>query len=322
MMNPHFRAPRMALLLLGLGAASGGALACSSCGCSLSTDWASQGYAAGEGLRFDLRTDYFNQNQLREGTGRVDRGAIELPAEREIQQKTINRSTTLSVDYTPNDLWGVNFSLPYHDRFHTTIVDGDTDISTSHGKGIGDLRVLGRYQGLVADRTVGLQFGLKFATGKFHDKFIDGPQEGEPLDRGLQPGTGTTDLLLGVYHFGSINKDWEYFGQALVQQSINSREDFKPGTGLNVNLGVRYAASPTITPHIQINIRSEKRESGSNADVENSGATLIYLSPGVSVKVKEGLSLYGYFQVPVYQRVNGLQIEPRYTVSVGLRYAM
>lgn len=321
-MNPHFRAPRVALVLLGLGLASPWSMACSSCGCSLSTDWASQGYTAGEGLRFDLRTDYFNQDQLREGTGKVNRGTIEFPAGREIQQKTVNRGAALSVDYTPDELWGVNVSLPYFDRFHATIVEGDTGISTSHSKGIGDLRVLGRYQGLVEDRSLGLQFGVKFATGKFRDPFIDGPQEGEALDRGLQPGTGTTDLLLGVYHFGSINKDWEYFGQALVQQPMNSREDFKPGTGLNVNLGVRYAASPAITPHIQLNIRSERRESGANADVENSGAMLVYLSPGISMKVKDGVTLYGYAQVPIYQRVNGFQVEPRYTVSVGLRFSL
>jgi hypothetical protein len=41
--------------------------ACSSCGCSLSSDWASQGYASGQGLRLDFRFDYFNQNQFRTG---------------------------------------------------------------------------------------------------------------------------------------------------------------------------------------------------------------------------------------------------------------
>jgi hypothetical protein len=46
------------------------------------------------------------------------------------------------------------------------------------------------------------------------------------------------------------------------------------------------------------------------------------LSPGVTVSVSKALTLYGYFQVPVYQRVNGYQIEPRYSVSIGLRYSM
>ena len=310
------------ILLCGLGAASPMALACSSCGCTLSTDWASQGYAAGQGFRIDFRYDYFNQNQLRTGTGKVDKGSIDLPADRELQQETVNRNYTLALDYSPNADWGVNLQIPYFNRYHTTIVEGDTYISTSQTRSIGDVRVLGRYQGFSGDHSTGVQFGLKFATGGFHSNFIRGPQADTPLDRGLQPGTGTTDLLFGIYKFGAINRDWDYFAQALLQQPLNSREDFRPGTGLNANLGARYVANQTFTPHIQLNIRAEKRESGENADIENSGATLIYLSPGLTVKVSKGLTLYGYFQIPVYQRVNGYQIEPRYSVSFGLRYSL
>ena len=310
------------LLLCGLGMASPMAFACSSCGCMLSTDWASQGYAAGQGFRVDFRYDYFNQDHLRTGTGKVDRGSIAFPAGREIQQETVNRNYTLALDYSPNADWGVNLQIPYFDRYHTTIIDGDTDISTSHTRSVGDVRLLGRYQGFTDDRSIGLQFGLKFATGGIHNNFIDGPQADTPLDRGLQPGTGTTDLLLGIYKFGPISDDWEYFGQALLQQPLNSKEDFRPGTGLNMNLGARYVANGRVTPHIQLNVRAEKREVGANADVKNSGATLVYLSPGLTVKVSKAMTLYGYFQVPVYQRVNGFQIEPRYTVSFGLRYSM
>jgi hypothetical protein len=56
--------------------------------------------------------------------------------------------------------------------------------------------------------------------------------------------------------------------------------------------------------------------------VDNSGATLVYLSPGVNVKLTPKTSAYAYLQVPIYQRVNGLQIEARYFVSVGLRFAL
>jgi hypothetical protein len=196
------------------------------------------------------------------------------------------------------------------------------DVSTSHTRSIGDMRVLGRYRGFADDRSVGVQFGLKLPTGSFHNTFISGPQEGEPLDRGLQPGTGTTDLLLGVYRFGAINRDWDYFGEALLQQPLNSREDFRPGTGLNVTLGARYMSFERAIPQIQLNMRTEGRESGANADVENSGATLVYLSPGINFRLRPGMYAYVYGQVPIYQRVNGLQLEPRYSVSVGFSMAL
>ena len=312
---------RVSMVALAAAAFSPAALACSSCGCTLSSDWGSQGFSGGPGFRMDLRYDHFTQDQLRSGTGTVDRSSIAFPAEREIQQKTVNDNYTMSFDYSGQGNLGVSVLVPYFDRFHTTVAPGDTDISTSHTKSLGDIRVIGRYHGLFDDHGTGVQFGVKLPTGSIHNTFIDGPQLGQPLDRGLQPGTGTTDLLLGIYHFAALSRDWDYFGTALLQQPLNSKEDFKPGMGINLNFGVRYVANEAVVPHLQINVRAERRDSGANADVDSSGATLVYLSPGLTVNVGKDTKIYGFVQVPLYQRVNGLQIEPRSSVSVGVHYA-
>jgi hypothetical protein len=71
------------------------ASACSVCGCSLSSDWAAQGYAATSGLEAGLRYEYFAQSGLRSGTGRVNRAALTFPNDDEIQQRTVNRNTWL-----------------------------------------------------------------------------------------------------------------------------------------------------------------------------------------------------------------------------------
>ena len=314
---------RAAMLAGGAAFTSSPALACSSCGCSLSSDWASQGIApSGEGLRFDLRFDYFNQDQLRSGTRKVARDSLPIPNEEEIQQTTINRNYALGLDYSPNVDWGVNLQLPYYDRYHTTLAEETVDISTSHTKSIGDVRLVGRYLGLTDDHSIGLQFGLKLPTGGYKNNFIAGPVQGEPLDRGLQPGTGTTDLLVGAFTFGALSRDWDYFAQGLLQQPLNSRDGFRPGTGFNLNAGFRYMGIEGVTPSIQVNARIEGREVGRNADVANSGATLLYLSPGVNLQITDKLHGYAFIQVPFYQRVTGLQIEPRYTATVGLYYTM
>jgi len=310
------------LMLMGC-VAPGLASACSSCGCSLSTDWASQGLESGTGWRIDFRYDYINQTQLRTGTGTVDRTTV-LPGpgqSQELQQDTVTRAYNTFIDYSPNANWGVTAQIPYFDRNHTTIAPGDSDISTSNTQSLGDVRVLGRYLGFSDDHSWGVQAGVKLATGSYNNTFVDGPQAGNPLDRGVQPGTGTTDLLMGVFKFGSINRDWDYFGQALVQQPMNSKENFRPGTGLNVNFGVQYVSFERIIPQLQINTRTEKRESGANADIANSGATLVYLSPGITVKVTPAIQAFVFVQVPIYQNVNGFQIEAKYIVSAGARFA-
>ncbi|MDP9043907.1 MAG: hypothetical protein M3O01_03785 [Pseudomonadota bacterium] len=297
------------------------ASACSSCGCTLNSDWASQGLTTAQGVSVDLRADVFTQNDLRSGTGRVDRGSITFPTDREIQQKTVNRNATLSVDYGIDADWGVTVVLPVLGRYHTTVAGGDTDRSESRSSGIGDTRVVGRYQGFSPEHDWGMLLGLKLPTGSTDVNFRGGPQSGAPLDRGLQPGTGSTDLLFGAYTFGPVNQQFDYFAQALFQLPMTSKDNFKPGAGLNLTAGVRYATEGPVVPHLQFNIRTERRETGANADAPNSGATLAYLSPGATWTAAENLKVYGFVQVPVYQRVTGYQLEPKYSVSIGFRYS-
>lgn len=294
--------------------------ACSSCGCTLNADWASQGFTTKSGWSVDLRHDYFNQDELRTGTGRFDASGVAYPAEQEIQGKTVNRNTTLTVDYGISADWGVSLQLPYINRYHETVAEGDTEVSTSRSNSIGDVRVLGRYQGFSSERNWGVQFGLKLPTGRTDVNFNGGPRVDEALDRGLQPGTGSTDLLLGIYRFGPINQNFDYFGQALLQIPVTAKDEFKPGLGANLSAGVRYVTGGMVVPQLQVNARIERRESGDNADVDNSGATLVYLSPGATVNLSKQFKLYGFVQVPLYQRVNGLQIEPRSSLSIGLHY--
>jgi hypothetical protein len=302
-------------------AAAPSAQACGACGCTLNSDWASQGYAVQPGFRFDLRYDSFNQDQLRTGTRSVDRGSFVFPNDQEIQEKTLNRNTTLTLDYSPSADWGVALVVPTYNRYHVTIAAGDTDPSFSQANGLGDLRLLGRYQGFSEDHSFGVQFGLKLPTGGRQQTFNAGAEVGMPVDAGLQLGTGTTDLLLGCYAFGSLGADWGCFGQVLFQKPLAEKNGFKPADGVNANFGVRYVGFASVTPHLQLNVRAEGRESGVNADVDNSGATLAYLSPGLTCNISPKCQVYAFAQLPVAQRVNGLQLEPRSSLSVGLHWS-
>lgn len=319
-MNTVFRC----IVITGLTAASAlaptAAHACSSCGCTLSSDWDSQGFATSSGFRFDLRYDYLNQSQLRSGTQALDRADFAPPQDREIELDTINRYTTLGLDYSPNADWGIHLQLPYVDRSHRTVSEGETEISASHSSGIGDARLLVRYQGYTAERNLGIEFGLKLPTGRHDVDFSAGPEAGERLDRGLQPGSGSTDALLGAYKFGTINQDWDYFVEGQLQVVLASADRFRTGSSLNLNAGLRYMGNETFVPQIQINARGVARDSGAEADRENSGGALVDLSPGLSVKVAKKLSLFGFVQLPLYQRVNGLQLAPRITASLGARF--
>ncbi len=305
-------------LLLALTAAlpSGAVFACASCGCSLSSDWGSQGLSSSEGLRFDLRYDYLNQNEVRSGTGKF--GAWPA-ADHEQELFTQNRYLTASMDYRWNPNWGVNVQLPYIDQSHGTNgmnFDG-TDDGTSHTQSLGDVKVVASYLGLTDAHNFGVQFGVKLPTGSHSELFSGGMMAGDLLDRSLQPGTGTTDLILGAFQFGSLSQNWDYFVQATAQFPLNSSDDYKTGNSLNLNAGFRYLGLERLVPQIQINARVSGKDSGANASPDDSGGQTVYLSPGVTFPVSEKMKVYGFLQLPVYQNLNGYQLAPKYTVSVG-----
>lgn len=317
------RIPRPAILVAStaLALAAPSAFACLACGCTLNADWASQGLSGQAGWSIDLRHDILDQDDLRSGTHSVDRGAIAYPNDEEIQQKTMNRFTTFTVDDGFAEDWGLTVQVPWVDRYHTTIAEGDTAISTSDFHQLGDARVMLRYTGFARAADWGLQFGLKLPTGKTDENFVAGPQAGELLDRGLQPGTGSTDLLLGAFRFGTVGdpktSQVEWFGNTQVQVPVSHDSAFRPGNVFSLSAGLRYAGFGTVSPQAQVNARFDGRESGTASDAPNSGSTLVYFSPGVSWAATPQWSLYAFAQVPLYERVNGLQLEPRWSLSAG-----
>ena len=184
------------------------------------------------------------------------------------------------------------------------------------------MRVLARYTGFSDAQDWGLQFGLKLPSGDSHGVDFDaGPQQGQALDRGLQPGTGSTDLLVGAFKFGAVNEATDWFAQALLQIPVIADRAFRPGIGANLTAGVRYRGFESVVPQLQFNSRVERRETGSEADTPNSGAALVYFSPGATFAVTASTSVYVFGQVPVYQRVTGLQLEPKWSLSAGVHAA-
>ena len=207
------------------------AFACSSCGCTFTSDWLSQGLMTQPGQAITLRYDYVPQSQLQTGTDAIDPRTIELPPEREIERRTDNHYLTLAYDRQFASDWGINVALPILWRPHRTVAEETTEETSSNGKGIGDMRLVVRWQGLSRPGSVtGLQAGLTLPTGEFHRTFSSGPEAGEPIDRGLQPGTGTVQATLGAYHYRRLSNEIAFIAQGQVHFALNAREGFHPGT--------------------------------------------------------------------------------------------
>jgi hypothetical protein len=302
-------------------ALSSPALACASCGCTLTADWLSQGLAAQPGTTFSLRYDYVPQTKLRSGTQDVDRNAIDFPTDREIERYTYNHSVTATIDHQFANDFGIDVQLPFVTRPHSTFGEDTTEPSFSRTQGIGDLRVVGRWQGLSTPGSVtGLEAGLVLPTGGFRQTFKSGPEEGEEVDRGLQPGTGTVQAVLGAYHLGALAPELGYFVQLTGQAALDDRDGYKPGSFVQASVALNVTHWRNITPQLQLSFRATGKDSGPNSDRPNSGGEQVNVAPGLSAKLGSRVTGFGFVELPLYNRVNGYQLVPEAKFSAGLLF--
>jgi hypothetical protein len=295
------------------------AQACASCGCTLTADWLSQGLAAQPGTTFSLRYDFVPQTKLHSGTKAVDRSAIDLPADREIERHTYNHSLTMTLDHQFAGDFGLDVQLPLVARPHSTNSEDTVEPSHSNTSGIGDLRVVGRWQGLSTPGNVtGIEAGFVLPTGRFHQTFGSGPSAGEEVDRGLQPGTGTVQAVLGAYHLGAVTPELGYFVQVTGQAPLNDRDGYRPGSFIQASAALNLTHWRNVTPQLQLSFRATGRDSGPNSDRPNSGGEQVNLSPGVSAKISSKLVGFTFVELPLYTRVNGYQLVPKVKLSAGL----
>lgn len=338
----------LGLLALLSAGTSGTALACASCGCALSAD-AATGYSSDTGWSLSLQYDYINQNQLRYGSAAVARSQAaainDAGGSQEVENNTTNHYVTLGLGYAPNADWNIRFLLPYVDRSHSTYGAASNpltpdQLSVAAVDSWGDSKLIASYQGLLPTHNLGFQLGVKLPTGHYGGPnaagtgatgnspvpFHSGPNAGQLLDTSLQAGTGSTDLIVGAYYFQPISQDWDAFVNGQFQAAVRQRldqagADFRPGNALNLNIGARYMADPRYVPQVQLNIAHRAHDQGALADAANSGGTVVYLSPGLTVNVLQNTQIYGFVQLPVYSRLEGFQLAPRWTATVGVSYA-
>jgi hypothetical protein len=309
-------------ILLGAAMCAAALDASASCGsafCLVNTDWSAQGAWTGSGAVFDLKYEFIDLEQPRAGSDKVAVG--EIPAHHD-EVFTRNRNLVAGIDWNLTPLWGVSITLPYIDREHLHIHNhhGEKLEERWDFRGVGDARVQGRYVFTQSDNPempclAGVTFGLKLPTGKYDVANGDG----DLAERTLQPGTGTTDALLGAYwHTARPLEGWAYFVRGQAVLPMNSRDEFKPGAQLYADAGARYAVNSKVALMIQANALWKGQDKGANAEPEDSGQHGLFVSPGISWNATRDVQAYAFVQVPVYQWVRGVQLTADWSAVAGV----
>jgi hypothetical protein len=287
------------------------ALACA-CGCAVFDVGANAAFpnTADSGLSV-----FFRYNEMDQNKNWV--GASSAPAAWNDDKDIKTSFYTFGAQYMINHDWGVMVELPVFHRTLTTTGDGTAypngQIYSSTLTDMGDLMVEGVYSGFSPDMSTGVLFGIKLPTGNYTGPFLPPGQSADgnkdpTYDRDSLPGSGSTDLLLGAYHVGTLTADGalSYFTQARFQMAFMERAGitgtYRPGNeadlgaGLTYNLGAIGGLSK-LAPVLQL-IASDRSPDGGTASNVSSGFRRLMVAPGVDLRVNH-VKIYADVSLPL-----------------------
>ena len=209
---------------------------------------------------------------------------------------------TLGGQYVFNPSWGVSITVPYIDRYFSTTDEDSGHIVGFNHDNFGDVRLRAKYTGFSPDMATGVTLGVKLPTGDYHYS---------GFDRDTALGTGSTDLLIGAYHIGTMLPKWNWFTNSELQYPVITTADYRPGTELNVTAGTYYTGwnihSFHISPIAQLIATYRLHDSGVAAEPDNTGYKRVSFSPAIEIS-KNSWRVYSSIAFPVYQYVNGNQL--------------
>jgi hypothetical protein len=309
-------------LLAAALAALAPSIALASCGasfCAVNSNWTAESALAEAGNAFDLRYEYMNQDQPMFGSRKVRVGEVHAHHD---EVSTENRNLVFSYSHNFGNRFGVTVSgaAGERDHFHIHNHHGAQINDTWKYTRLNDVRVLGRYQLLsvknpLKPASAGVTFGLKLPTGKFDVANAGGAK----AERSMQPGSGTTDLIVGAYYHQKLTETGAaWFAQAQYQHALNTRDGFRPGAQLGLDLGARKDLGDGIGLLGQLNYVRKGADAGSEAEPASSGGRFLYASPGLSYALPKAMQLYAFYQVPLHRHVTGVQLTANRALVIGL----
>ena len=319
----------LVIMLLGHGTAYA---SCGSAVCSFNTNWNELGQVR-PGWTFDLRYSYSKADVLRSGTSKIVANPTDpANAGAEVENlRTVNQLATATLDYNHDMHWGLTVQVPYVMRNHTHSI-GDPNpalvgFESFDAKSIGDIKVIGRYRwDLDASQGSGLgvRLGFKLNTGR--KNFVIQQTGALPAEVTLQPGNGSTDVILGAFWNRSVpGSEWHWFAQAAFEASIKHHASFTPGNQTHLDIGTRYDLGHGLYGMLQFGAQWLGKDKGpaaalTAAGAASSGGHFFTVAPGLNYAVTPSAEVYTLVQIPIYQYVNGEQLTTKYSLVAGMRY--
>lgn len=256
-------------------------------------------------LEIGLHYEYLRSEGMYEGSDE-----IEDPA----GTKTAWRRATLALSYGIVPRLSVSAILPYLSKKKNFTTAGyDVEYTTD---GIGDMTFIVRYSIIPRDfvtfRELSLSLGLKAPTGATDRENMD-----FVLPEELQPGTGTWDYQAALsFYQGFEPVDFVVSGTYLL---TGTHERFKFGNLFSYLLTANYHLHPRVDITAALTGTVKARDALDDEKISTTGRHQLWFTPGVQFQViPKWLRLQLFFETPVYQHFNGVQLGSDFNIRLSL----
>ena len=290
-------------------------------------------HEAGEWM-ISLRAMQMHMGGMRDGTDSLSSadvlgaGYMVTPTEMDTQMLMLGGM------YAPTDDLTLMLMLPYLKKEMDHVTGMGTEFTTE-SEGLGDVRMAGLlnvYRG--AGRRVHLNLGLSLPTGDIDERDDTPAAADAKLPYPMQLGSGTIDLLPGVTYLQQSG-DWSFGAQGELRVHLGENdEDYTLGDRIDATA---WAARRLGSASISLRLRGAHWKEIDGADPDLNPAMVPTADPdnfgGDRVDLLAGANWYGQngflrghrlaleLGIPVYQDLNGPQMELDWVATVGWQLA-
>jgi hypothetical protein len=236
------------------------------------------------------------------------------------------QNASLKLDYSFNERFAISTLLPLVHQSRATLSESQSSV------GLGDLTIVGQYKFLDRDFLIlNAGLGVKLATGVSDHRSISQII----LSPDMQSGSGSTDYIFRLSGSRSnfltalLNSTFSFAYKLNNANSSFASTPTFPGRNFAFGdealaiIGFNYqhiASNGFWVPDVNFKYRWTDANIEQQTDAPNSGGYWLSIPIGLSYVPSEKLSIRAFTEIPIFQKLNGLQITTDYTVGFQLNY--
>ena len=276
------------------------------------------------------RYSQMNMQGSQDGTNDIATGDNPFPV---VPLEMTMKMHMLGGMYAPSDDWTIMAMLPYIELEMDHIVQANGRRFTTRAEGIGDIKLASLHNLYKKnDQQVIMKFDLSLPTGSIDERDDTPAQSDSQLPYPMQLGSGTYDLMPAITYTQRLNGgSWGSQVSATLRTGGSNDRNYRLGNEIQATAWYTHLLTQNSSASLRINylnrgnVRGRDNELNPNivqtAVTSNQGRERIDLSTEFSHSLQQGTRLSIELSAPIYQDLDGPQLETDLQFTLGIQHS-